>query len=81
MMFGGMFLVGLLILIVIAVPVIILVAAVAGKLTLFHNRQVTTQPSGPGPYTPAFSSKRCPDCGQLLQADWQVCPYDGTKVG
>ena len=81
MMFGGgMFLVSLLVLAVIAVPVIILIVA-GGRLALFNNRQVAAQPSSPGPHTPAFSSKRCPNCGQLLQADWRVCPYDGTEVG
>jgi len=81
MMFGGgMLLVSLLALAVIAVPVIILIAA-GGGLALFNNRPVLTQSHGPGPHTPAFSSKRCPDCGQPLQADWRVCPYDGTEVG
>ncbi len=82
MMFGGgMFLVSLLVLAVIAVPVIILIVAAGGRLALFNNRQVAAQPTSPGPHTPAFSSKRCPNCGQLLQADWRVCPYDGTEVG
>jgi hypothetical protein len=82
MMFGGgMFLVSLLVLAVIAVPVVILIVAAGGGLALFSNRQVTVQPGGPGPHTPAFSSKRCPSCGQPLQADWRVCPYDGTEVG
>ncbi len=81
MMFGGgMFLISFLVLAVIAVPVIILIAAAGGGLALFSRRPVVTQPSGPGPHTPTFSSKRCPTCGQPLQADWRVCPYDGTEV-
>lgn len=82
MMFGGgMFLMILLALAVIAVPVVILIVAASGGLALANNRAVAAQPSSPGPHTPAFSSKRCPNCGQLLQADWRVCPYDGTEVG
>jgi len=82
MMFGGgMFLMILLALAVIAVPVVILIVAASGGLALANNRAVAAQPNSPGPHTPAFSSKRCPNCGQLLQADWRVCPYDGTEVG
>jgi len=81
MMFGGMLLMGLLTLAVIAVPVLILVAAVGGGLTLFSNRPAWTQFHNPGPHTPAFSSKHCPSCGRLLQADWRVCPYDGAEIG
>lgn len=82
MMFGGgMFLVSLLVLAFIAVPVIILIVAASGGLALFNNRQVAAQSGSPGPHTPAFSSKHCPNCGQPLQADWRVCPYDGTEVG
>ena len=82
MMFGGgMFLIGLLVLAVIAVPVVILIVAAGGRLALFGNRPVVVSPGGPGPHTPAFSSKHCPTCGQPLQADWRVCPYDGTEVG
>ena len=61
--------------------IVILIVAASGGLALFNNRQVAAQPGSPGPETPAFSSKRCPNCGQLLQADWRVCPYDGTEVG
>ncbi|MFB0538328.1 MAG: zinc ribbon domain-containing protein [Anaerolineae bacterium] len=82
MMFGGgMFLISLLVLAVIAVPVIILIVAASGGLALFNNRPALTQSHSPGPHTPAFSSKLCPNCGQPLQADWRVCPYDGTEVG
>jgi hypothetical protein len=28
-----------------------------------------------------FSTKNCPVCGRPLQADWCVCPHDGTRVG
>lgn len=82
MMFGGgMVLSSLLVLAVIAVPVIILIVAASGGLALFNGRQATAQPGNPGPHTPAFSSKRCPNCGRPLQADWRVCPYDGTEIG
>ena len=81
MMFGGgMFLMSLLALAVIAVPVIILIVAASGGLALFNNQPVATQLGNAGPHTPAFSSKRCPNCGHLLQADWRICPYDGTEV-
>lgn len=30
--------------------------------------------------SPLFSSKTCPVCHRPVQADWQVCPYDGTKL-
>lgn len=33
-----------------------------------------------GANTPAASFAPCPNCGKGVQADWQNCPYCGTKL-
>ena len=29
---------------------------------------------------PAMRTEPCPKCNQKMQAGWQYCPYDGTKI-
>ena len=33
-----------------------------------------------GNSTPPSSQSPCPNCGKGMQADWQNCPYCGTKL-
>lgn len=80
MMFGGgMLLMWLLPLLAICLMVIIVVAVAGGGLGIF--RRVGMVANGPRAQASAFSTKVCPTCQRPLQADWRVCPYDGTEVG
>lgn len=80
MMFGGgMLLMWLLPLLAIGLVVIIVVAVAGGGLGIF--RQIGRAVNGPVGQASAFSTKVCPTCQRPLQADWRVCPYDGTEAG
>jgi hypothetical protein len=74
-----MLLMWLLPLLAIGLVVIIVAAVVGGGLGVF--RQVARAANGPAGQVSALSTKVCPTCQRPLQADWRVCPYDGTEVG
>jgi hypothetical protein len=79
MMWGGfifMFLFPLLMLGLLAL-VFIVAAGGMGWIRGVSAQAPTVQPVYPAPL---FSSKTCPACHRPVQADWQVCPYDGTKL-
>jgi len=79
MMFGGgMLLMWLLPLLAIGLIVVIAVIVAGGGLGIF--RQIGGAVNGPVSQGAAFSTKVCPTCQRPLQADWRVCPYDGTEV-
>lgn len=59
---------------------LVLIAATGGGVAWLRNIGVQPPTAQPGYPAPLFSSKYCPACHRPLQADWQVCPYDGTKV-
>ena len=80
MMFGGgMLLMWLLPLLVIGLMIIVAVVVAGGGLGMF--RQMRGAINGPAGQASAFSTKVCPTCQRPMQADWRVCPYDGTEVG
>ena len=80
MMFGGgMLLMWLLPLLAIGLIVLIVVIIAGGGVGVF--RQVGGGVNGPAGQASAFSTKVCPPCQRPMQADWRVCPYDGTEIG
>ena len=78
---GGGFLLMLLFPLV-TIALAVLVASAISRDGRMWSRDCSSP--GPAPYgsgaNPAFSSKNCPHCRRPLQADWQVCPYDGTRI-
>jgi hypothetical protein len=79
MMFGGgMLLMWLLPLLAIGLIVVIAVVVAGGGLGIL--RQIGGTVNGPTGQGSGFSTKVCPTCQRPLQADWRVCPYDGTEV-
>ena len=80
MMGGGIVFMFLFPLLMIGLLALVLIAATGGGVALVRNGGTQSQQSQPGSATPLFSSKACPVCRRAMQADWQVCPYDGTKV-
>lgn len=86
MMGGGglMLLFGLLfLLLVIGLPILLILAVVAGVWAL-AGRRSGSPASSPGydrDVAPAVSFTRyCSHCGQGLQADWTHCPQCGAPV-
>lgn len=86
MMVGGglMLFFGLLfMLMVVGLPILLIVAAVAGVWGLLGRRSGSAA-SSPGyarPVAPAASfTPFCSHCGQGLQADWTHCPQCGASV-
>lgn len=80
MMGGGFVFMFLLPLLMLGLFALVLIAAAGGGVTWLRNIGVQPPTVQPGYPVPLFSSKHCGVCHRLLQADWQVCPYDGTKV-
>ena len=85
-MFGGglMLLFGLLfMLILLGLPILLIVAAVAGVWGLSGRRSgsVASSQGYDRPVASAASFTRyCSHCGQGLQADWTHCPQCGATV-
>jgi len=79
MMGGGMLVMWLLPLLVLALIVLIAVIVAGGGLGLSHQTGITT--GSLGREVSAFSTKVCPTCQRPMQADWRVCPYDGAQLG
>lgn len=86
MMVGGGFILifGLIImLLVIGLPLLLVVAIVAGLWGLPSRRSTPASSpptySGPSPQATSFS-RHCSHCGQGLQADWTHCPKCGAPV-
>ena len=80
MMGGGILFMFLLPLLLIGLLALILIAATGGSVVLLRNPGMQGSKPQTGNMSPLFSSKTCPVCRRAMQADWQVCPYDGTKV-
>ena len=80
MMGGGIVFMFLFPLLMIGLLALVLIAATGGGVALLRTGRNQSQQSQPGGAAPLFSSKACPVCHRAMQADWQVCPYDGTKV-
>jgi hypothetical protein len=86
MMIGGglMLFFGLLfMLLVIGLPILLILAVVAGVWGLRgrHAEAVTSSPVYSEPSGQAVSFKRnCSHCGQGLQAEWTHCPKCGSPV-
>jgi len=86
MMVGGglMLLFGLLfMLMVIGLPILLIVAVVAGVWGLSGRRSGSTAtfPGYDRSVTPSASFTRyCSHCGQGLQADWTHCPKCGAPI-
>ena len=80
MMFGGAaLLMWLLPLLVIGMILVVAVAVAGGGLGIL--RQIGGAANGgTAGQASAFSTKVCPVCRRPMQADWRVCPYDGTEV-
>lgn len=86
MMVGGGFMLifGLLVmLLVIGLPLLFVVAIVAGMWGLAGRRPtpISSPPtySGPSPQATSFTH-HCSHCGQGLQAEWTHCPKCGAPV-
>jgi uncharacterized membrane protein len=77
MMGGFGMLGGLIMFLLMGLPVVLIVLAVAGVFGLLRRPETTVTP--PAPSTPA-ASRTCPDCGKPAQADWTACPYCGQKL-
>ena len=80
MMGGGIVFMFLFSLLMIGLLALILIAATGGSAVLLRNTGIQGSQPQTGNMSPVFSSKTCPVCRRAMQADWQVCPYDGTKV-
>lgn len=86
MMVGGGFMLvfGLLVmLLVIGLPILLIVAVVAGVWGLTGRRAtpVASSPTYNGPSGPeTFSTRHCSRCGQGLQAEWTHCPKCGATI-
>ncbi len=86
MMAGGGFMLvfGLLVmLLVIGLPILLIVAVVAGVWGLTGRRttpvSLSSAYSGPSPQATSFT-RHCSHCGQGLQAEWTHCPKCGAAV-
>lgn len=85
MMFGGGMMLGiglLMMFIFIGVPVLLVIAVVAGLMGPWGRRTGPTfsppvQPTSAPTVTP---SRYCAHCGQGLQADWTHCPKCGAPI-
>ena len=78
LLFGVLF-----ILVVVGLPILLIVAAVAGVWGLSSRRSGLAAPSGGYDrlVAPAKSFTRfCSHCSQGLQADWTHCPQCGATV-
>jgi hypothetical protein len=80
MMGGGILFMLILPLLMIGLLALVIVAATGGGVALARNIGAQTPQTQSGNTLPLFSSKTCPVCHRALQADWQVCPYDGTRA-
>ena len=80
MMGGGIVFMFLFPLLMIGLLALVLILATGGGVPLVRLAGPESQQSQSGSATPLFSSKACPVCHRAMQADWQVCPYDGTEV-
>ena len=85
MMFGGGMMLGiglLMMLLVFGLPILLVVAVVAGMAGLWGRRAgpMSVLPIS-GPAALAVSSARyCAHCGQGLQTDWTHCPKCGAPI-
>ncbi len=86
MMLGGGMMLGLgllMMLLVLGLPVLLIVAVVAGLWALLGRRPTVSGPAvsaaAGAPPAPA-PARFCPHCGQGLQADWTHCPRCGSPV-
>lgn len=80
MMGGGILLMFLLPLLMIGLLAIVLIALTGGGVALLRNAGMPPSQLQAGSTGSLFSSKSCPVCRHPMQADWQVCPHDGTKL-
>lgn len=79
MMGGGFFLMFLFPLLMLGLLALVFIVAAGGMgwMRGVSAQSPTVQSAYPAPL---FSSKTCPACRRPAQADWQMCPYDGTKL-
>jgi hypothetical protein len=80
MMGGGILFMFLLPLLLIGLLALILITATGGSVALLRSSGMQNSRAQPVSPSPLFSSKTCTVCHRPMQADWQVCPYDGTKA-
>jgi hypothetical protein len=80
MMGGGIVFMLLFPLLMIGLLALVLIAATGSGTVLARSIGTQNPPGQSGFTTPSFSSKSCPVCHRAMQADWKVCPYDGTKA-
>ena len=80
MMDGGILYMFLLPLLLIGLLALILIAATGGGVALLRNSEMQNSHAQLVSASALFSSKTCAVCRRPMQADWHVCPYDGTKV-
>jgi hypothetical protein len=64
------------ILMVLLLGIAVISRSESGAPTGFTSRT----PSQYGSQGTIFSSKSCSTCHRSMQADWEVCPYDGTRL-
>jgi uncharacterized SAM-binding protein YcdF (DUF218 family) len=83
MMMGSILAVIFLFLVVlIGIPLLVFTLITGGGLaTLFRSRPRQNPPNPPPPATaqPAYVRK-CPTCGRMVKADWNVCPSCGAAL-
>lgn len=68
--FGWLFM-----LVAMALPLGMVILLILGLVWLVRG---TSGPEAPRPAPPTVQT--CPNCGQGVQADWQVCPYCGESL-
>ena len=80
MMGGGFLLMLLFPLLLLGLVALIAMTAGSAGWTLSRGTRAGTVGEAHCSAAPSFSNKSCPFCRRPLQADWQVCPYDGTRI-
>lgn len=85
MMFGGGMMLGigvLMMLIFIGLPVLLVIAVVAGLMGSWGRRvgPMVSPPAQPTSAPTITPGRYCAQCGQGLQADWTHCPKCGSPV-
>lgn len=81
----------LMMLLVIGIPVLLVILAVAGTAGLLQNRGQSVpaaqkqasvfQPTGITPTAANPAARFCSHCGAGLQVDWTHCPQCGAPIG
>ncbi len=69
--FGGLFMGAMML-----IPILIVLALVAGGVWLLGS---LTRPAG-STAPPPPAGRACPNCGRAAQADWNTCPYCGGPL-